>query len=599
MKLYKNILYISFSGLLLISSACSDDFLDRNPQTAITPEVFFNSEEDLALYMYGLLDMPNRNSYLNDQSTDNAATTAAVELKTMMVGNPSSQTITSGWSWSRLRNINYFLENYQKAKVSDEIKNHYVGLARYYRAIFYYNMVKRYSDVPWYGNTLNPSDEELKDPQAPREEVLDHIMEDLAFASENVRESVPTGTPGKWVVRLMQAKIALHEGTYRKYHDELNLKATADPFLKLAEEASLAIISSTKYSLFTTGNPNQDYASLFESQDLTANKEVMLINAFDQSKNISQNVNGVVFGDYEQSPSRDLIQSYLMKDGSRFTDKADYQTLGFVQEFENRDPRLAQTVVYPQWIRVPETAAYVQRLNKNFTGYHQRKGYVNSTVQEVLNGVDFPVYRYAEVLLIHAEAKAELGTLTQADLDKTINLLRKRVNMPDLSLLTANANPDAKLRTDFPKVSGALTGVILEIRRERRVEMAFENSRYDDLMRWNAGKLLEKIPEGMYFQGVGNYDMTGDGIPDIKLIPEGETIPTVREKNALGVNLVYYSIGRFDGTAGVYLKNGSSGGTMVTEIRARTFHEPMFYYRPIPETQMLLNSNLKQPFGWK
>lgn len=599
MKLHKNILYISLSGLLLCSGACSDDFLDRNPQTAVTPEVFFNSEEDLALYMYGLLEMPNRNSYLNDQSTDNAATTAAVELKTMMVGNPSSQTITSGWSWSRLRNINYFLENYQKASVTDEVKNHYAGLARYYRAIFYYNMVKRYSDVPWYDKTLNPSDEELKNPQTPRAEVMDHIMEDLAFAAEHVRESVPTGTPGKWVAKLMQAKIALHEGTYRKYHDELNMKTTADQFLKLAEESSLAIIASTKFAIYTTGKPNEDYAALFESQDLLANKEVMLVNVFDQSKNISQNVNGVVFGDYEQSPSRDLVHSYLMNDGSRFTDKAGYQTMGYVQEFQNRDPRLSQTLIYPQWVRAPESSPYIQRLNKNFTGYHQRKGYVNSTVQEVLNGVDFPVYRYAEVLLIHAEAKAELGTITQDDLDKTVNLLRKRVGMPDLNLLVANSNPDPKMKTDFPKVSGAFAGVLLEIRRERRVEFAFENSRYDDLMRWNAGKLLERIPEGMYFPGIGNYDMTGDGVADIKLIPEGETIPAVREKNSLGVNLVYYSIGRFDGTAGVYLKNGTNGGTMVTEIRTRTFHEPMYYYRPIPEAQVLLNNNLKQPFGWK
>lgn len=599
MKRFKSIYIIPVATILCFSTACKKDFLDRFPQTQITPEVFFNTEEDLALYMNGMLSLPNRNTYLNDQSTDNAATTAAVEIKSMMTGSPSSQTITGGWSWSRLRDINYFLENYQKATVSDDIKNHYVGLARYYRAIFYSNMVNRYSDVPWYDKTLNPTDEALKDPAAPRTEVMKKVMEDLDFAVKHVRENVPTGTPGKWAVYFMQAKIALHEGTYRKYHDELNLKNTANEFLQVAVTASEEIMKSGKYSIFSSGKPEQDYATLFESLDLTNNKEVILVNAFDQAKNVTQNVNSVVFGDYEQSPSRDLVQTYLMKDGKRFTDLPNYSKFGFVEEFKNRDPRLNQTYIYPEWKREPGSTTYVQRLNKNFTGYHQRKGYVNSTDQNVYNSIDFPVHRYAEVVLMFAEAKAELGTLTQADLNSSINLLRKRVDMPDLMLAEANGNPDPKLKMDFPKVTGTNAGVILEIRRERRVELAFENSRYNDLMRWNAGKLLEKIPEGMYFPSVGNYDLTGDGIPDIKLIPEGQTIPSDREKNSLGVALVYYTIGKFDSTAGVYLSNGSAGGSMVTDVRKRTFIEPMYYYRPIPETQMILNPNLKQPFGWK
>ncbi len=599
MKRFKSIYIIPVATILCFSAACKKDFLDRFPQTQITPEVFFNTEEDLVLYMNGMLSLPNRNTYLNDQSTDNAATTAAVEIKSMMTGSPSSQTITGGWSWSRLRDINYFLENYQKAAVSDDIKNHYVGLARYYRAIFYSNMVNRYSDVPWYDKTLNPTDEALKDPAAPRTEVMKKVMEDLDFAVKHVRENVPTGTPGKWAVYFMQAKIALHEGTYRKYHDELNLKNTANEFLQVAATASEEIMKSGKYSIFSSGKPEQDYATLFESLDLTNNKEVILVNAFDQAKNVTQNVNGVVFGDYEQSPSRDLVQTYLMKDGKRFTDLPNYSKFGFVEEFKNRDPRLNQTYIYPEWKREPGSTTYVQRLNKNFTGYHQRKGYVNSTDQNVYNSIDFPVHRYAEVVLMFAEAKAELGTLTQVDLNSSINLLRKRVDMPDLMLAEANGNPDPKLKMDFPKVTGTNAGVILEIRRERRVELAFENSRYNDLMRWNAGKLLEKIPEGMYFPSVGNYDLTGDGIPDIKLIPEGQTIPSDREKNSLGVALVYYTIGKFDSTAGVYLSNGSAGGSMVTDVRKRTFIEPMYYYRPIPETQMILNPNLKQPFGWK
>src|SRR5690606_4911089 len=253
------------------------------------------------------------------------------------------------------------------------------------------------------------------------------------------------------------------------------------------------------------------------------------------------------------------------------------ETMGFVEEFENRDPRLAQTMAYPGWQRVQDAAPYVRFLARNFTGYHQLKGYVNSTDQVELGGVDVSAHRYAEALLILAEAKAELGTLTQTDLDNTVNLLRDRVGMPHLDLAWANANPDPVETTKFPNVSGANTGVILEIRRERRVEFAFESMRYDDLMRWHAGKLLESIPRGMYFPGVGDYDLTGDGVADIRLIPEGETIPAERDQNSLGVQLVYYTIGPIGGGASIYLENGVNGGFLVTDDRERTFIEPQYY----------------------
>jgi hypothetical protein len=594
----KNI-YILLATIAVLITACKKGNLDRFPQTEISPSLFFNTEEDLALYVNGLLLMPNRDSYLNDQSSDNVATTAAVEVKNIMAGNANAQNITGGWSWTRLRDINYFLENYNKAKVTSEIKNHYIGLAKYYRAQFYLDKVKRFSDVPWYSGTLNPDDKELFKPSDTRALVMDSVMADLDFAYKNVREGVPTGTPGKWAVAVFYSRAALYEGTYRKYHPELNLKATANTFLETTVKIAGEVIASKKFSIFSKGLPNQDYATLFSSQDLTTNPEVILANVFDMDKKISQNVNSVVFGDYEQAPARDLIQTYLMKDGSRFTAIANYDKSSFVKEFENRDPRLAQTMAYPGWVRVPDAQPYVQKLNKNFTGYHQLKGYVNSTDQTILNGVDFPVYRYAEVLLNYAEALAELGTLNQSHLDESVNLIRRRVGMPDLNLAQANASPDPLLQQQFDNIESN-QGVILEIRRERRVEFAFENSRYDDLMRWKAGKLLTKSPEGMYFPGLGKYDLTGDGVEDIILIDKSVTIPAEdkKEKNSLGVVLTYYRTGVIGADATVYLKNGANGGAIVTENVTRKFEDPKYYYRPIPQQQIVLNSNLKQVFGW-
>src|SRR5690606_31435988 len=304
-------------ALMATAVSCQKDFLDRYPQTSVTPDVFFNTEEDLALYINGMLSMPDRYMYRNDQSSDNAATTGAVEVKNIMTGNPSSQNVGGGWTWDRLRTINYFLENHNRANVTDEVKNHYEGLARYYRAIFYHDKVKRFSDVPWYSGTLNPGDEELFKSQDPREMVMDHVMEDLAFAVDHVRENVPAGTPGKWAVALMEAKIALYEGTYRKYHEYLGLQSSADALLQKAASTAARIIAESGYRIYNTGTPEADYAALFESQDLLNNPEVMLVNIFDQTKNRSQNANTEIFGNYEQSPSRDLVQTYLMADGSR------------------------------------------------------------------------------------------------------------------------------------------------------------------------------------------------------------------------------------------------------------------------------------------
>jgi len=593
----KYIIYALFVAVAF--TACKKSDLDRFPQTAISPNLFFNTESDLSLYVNGLLTMPDRGTYLDEQSSDNVATTANVEVKNVMAGNINAQNTTSGWDWGRLRDINYFLVNYNKAKVSADIKNHYAGLARYYRALFYMDKVKRFSDVPWYSKVLNPGDKELFKPSDPRALVMDSVMADLDFAYQHVRENVPSGTPGKWAVAAFYTRTALYEGTYRKYHSELNLTASANTFLNTAVKIAGDIMASAKFSIYNTGKPDQDYAALFNSQDLTSNSEVILANIFDMNKGRSESVNGTVFGDYEQAPAKDLVQAYLMKDGSRFTDQLNYATMGFVQEFQNRDPRLAQTIVYPGWIQAPNTTPYIEKLNKNFTGYHQLKGFVHSTDQATQNGVDFPVYRYAEVLLSYAEALAELGTLTQQQLDASLNLIRRRAGMPDLNMAQANANPDATLQQQFGNI-GSNAGVIIEIRRERRVELAFENTRYDDVMRWHAGKLLAKSPEGIYFAGLGKYDLTGDGIPDIILIDQSQTIPdeSQKEKNSLGVTLIYYRTGTVGSDATVYLQNVNTGSNIVTEAAVRNFQEPKYYYRPIPQQQVLLNSNLKQVFGW-
>ncbi|SDL92723.1 Starch-binding associating with outer membrane [Catalinimonas alkaloidigena] len=582
-------------------TACNDDFLDKFPETQINQENFFNTEEDLAMYLYNLYDFPGIGLYTADAATDNAATTGVTELKTMMISAPSSQTLTSGWDWSSLRDINFFLENFQRAQLSQERLDHFEGLARFFRARFYANKVKRYSDVPWYDEVISTNEEELlMKPRDPRAFVVERIMEDYRFAAEHVDPTSAAGAVNGWVVKTDFARFALYEGTFRTYHPELDLQATADDFLRTARDVAKDIMDNGGFALYSTGHPDQDYLNLFNQTSLAGNSEVILGRYYEDNL-LNSGWWEYGFGNYEYNPVKDLVQTYLMADGSFYTRQPGYETNEFVAEFANRDPRLSQSYAYPGWELIFTSTysqgggLYVQQLAKNFSGYHQIKGFMNSTDQTVRNSVDVPVYRYAEVLLTYAEARAELGELTQGDLDLTVNLLRDRVGMPHLAM---NPEVDPVQADRYPNITSAQRAELLEIRRERRVELGLEGYRYDDLMRWAAGHLFEKEPEGLYFSGLGKHDLTGDGEPDIMLIAASESIPDTKETNGLGVPLIYYRAGTLGQDASVFLKNGTSGTVQVTADRG-TFVAPKYYYRPIPQAEVRLNPNLSQLFGWE
>ncbi len=581
--------------------ACNDEFLDRYSKTEITRESFFKSETDLETYIFGLYDFPGIDIYVADHSTDNAATTGSTEIKNMMIGTPSAATITSGWDWEQLRKVNYFLENFDKAPLPQERLDHYEGLARFFRAKFYMEKVKRYSDVPWYDKVLKNTDPDLYKGRDSRTLIVDKVFEDYEFARTHVQDNDRSGAVDKWVVLAYMARHALYEGTYRKYHPELALSSTANTYLEIARDAAKEIMDDGNFDIYSDGSPMDDYGSLFTSTDLTSNPEVIL-GTFSDNNIRNSGWWGYMFGNYEVNPAKDLLQTYLMNNGTAYTNQSDFKTKLFTEEFEDRDPRVYQTFAYPGWELINTSTyaqgagIYIQQLTKNFSGYHQIKGFVNDADPSVQNSIDVPVLRYAEVLLIYAESRAELGELTQSDLDQTVNKIRDRVAMPHL---TAGVAVDPILNLQYPNVSSTQKGVLLEIRRERRVELALEGFRFDDLMRWGAGALIENEPEGLYFPGLGKYDLTGDGIEDIILISNSESIPAEedKEQNSLGKKLIYYRVGPAGSDASFYLSNGTSG-TAVTDPDRGVFQDPKYYYRPIPQSQVTLNPNLEQIFGW-
>ncbi|MBT1690371.1 RagB/SusD family nutrient uptake outer membrane protein [Dawidia soli] len=592
-------------ALLLAAQACNDDFLERSPQTEISEKDFFHTADDLDTYLYSLYNFAGVGIYVEDAATDNAATTGVTELKNMMSGTPTAANVTEGWTWDQLRKVNYYLDHVGTAKLTEPQQKHYEGMGRFFRAKFYMGKVQRYSDVPWYDKTLTQYDADLFKGRDGRALVVDKIFEDLEFARQYVDadgEEDRAGAVNRWVVRAVMAQAALYEGTYRKYHTELALQATADQYLALAAEVAGEIIDDGGFALHNTGHPESDYASLFTSEDLEGNREVIL-GRFSEANLLNSGWWGYMFGNYEVSPSKDLLQTYLMGDGTPYTSQPGYTTNGFVEEFEDRDPRLAQTYAYPGWELVNSSTyaqgagIYVQELSRNFTGYHQIKGFVNDTDTEVQNNLDIPLIRLAEIYLIYAEAKAELNALTQGDLDNTINKIRARAGMPALSI---NPPADAVLQAQYPLVTGAQATVLLEIRRERRVELALEGYRFDDLMRWHAGKRVEIEPEGLYFPGLGKYDLTGDNIEDIILLSVDDEIPAdeEKEKNSLGKTLVYHSVGAIGTDGATFFLTEGESGNVATADDLGLFLEPKYYYRPVPQPQVLLNPNLEQIMGW-
>ncbi len=600
--IYKKMQFVKPGVLLVAISAfifsCNDKFMDRFPETEIGVESFFNSEEDLRLYTQGMYDFPSTGIYSNDSYTltDNGGSTGNVELKTMMMGNPNSATITGGWDWGGLRRANLFLANFEKAAIAQERLDHFEGAARFFRARFYVIKVKRYSDVPWIDQLVGTSSEDiLYGPRDSRELVVNKIIEDFEFAASKVDLTAPAGAVTRWLVKADFARFLLYEGTFRKYHPELGLESSAAALLQKAADVAKDIMDNGGYNL------HANYAQLFYSADLTSNREIIFARRY-ESNLLNGDAGDGFFGNYEAYPSKDLVQAYLMKDGSFYSSQPNFRQNEFVEEFTDRDPRLYSTYAYPGWELVRTgtysrgAGIYVQQLQKNFSGYHQIKGFYNTTIQDERNAIDVPLYRYAEILLIYAEAKAELGQLTQGDLDATVNLLRDRAGMPHLMMGVA-VDPVEEAR--FPNVTGALKGEILEIRRERRVELALEGFRHDDLMRWETGKTLETEPLGIHFRSLGYHDLTGDGIPDIKLLPYSEAIPNDRENNSLGVPLEYYRIGTFgQPDASIFLSAPTSGSMLIIEDIG-TFVAPKYYYRPVPQMQMSLNSSLQQIFGWE
>ena len=588
----KKILYIALA--LISLSSCNDSFLDRLPETSLVTENFFRSPSDLALFVNKLYLSESPKYW--DPGTDNVVASEKDEILDLIRGNITPETV-GGWYWGQIRELNYFLDNADKAQGSQELINHYIGIVRMLRGLEYYErIVKRYSDGPWYEHVLKDTDTELlMKTQDPRTFIVDKIMEDLEFGVQNILPDIKDRTVyNKWYAYGLLARIALHEGTFRKYHDELELQSSADQFLEKAVNACEKIMANTTdFGIYTDGGIDA-YGNMFISNNLSKCKEILLFKDFSYDLNIKHDVAMNVFS-YNTDLSRSLMESYLIKkDGKAvpFSSIDNYKTKTFMETFEDRDPRYRQTFMYPGYIRPGDAKPFIPNLNLG--GYTQIK-FVPQDPQQNQWGCsynDLPLMRLGEILLIYAEAKAELGTLTQADLDKSINQLRDRVGMPHMVLSELTIDPT--LEQQYPNVNGNLKNAILEIRRERRVELACEGFRKDDILRWKVGKLLE-MPQGVYIAELNTvFDVTGDGVTDVGVFLNKESVKPIYKKKVL-----YYLEEQGEKTS-ISLSEGDHGYIILTNdiTNPKKFIEPQYYYYPIPKTQFTYNTNLRQTIFW-
>ena len=601
--------YMIMGAVALSMTACNDSFLDRTPTNDLNDNAFWNTTSDLETYCNGIYNEAASNGtyrfmigfhsdaysvkvtgpYSMEAMSDNFATmdgsqTWASAVAAGIENQPSGNPSYASWTWNLLRRINVFMANYDRVQTDESAKLPYVGEALFFRAWFYLYMVQNYGDVPLVTIPLETNSPELYGERTPRKEVMAQVLKDINDACTYLpAEEWGANRLTRGAALALKARIGLYEGTYRKYH---KLGDEAE-FLNACVEACEQLMKMG-YEIYDTGNPNKDYTTLFTTDDLSSNKEVIFYRKYAAGLKRHRMCGYTV--NLRNGGTKDFVDDYLCLDADGVARPValshDYSNDTPEQEFANRDPRLSQTFLAPG-----NDAAKALFEDGNLgkftfprlgnmtnwptlTGYHAIKYYIREQDKKGFNEEthDYPLFRYAEVLLNYAEAKAELGQCTQDVLDETINVLRDRVDMPHL---TVNPEMDPK----YAKYG--LDALLIEIRRERRVELSFEYLRYQDLMRWAWGDKLKERVLGMRLEDSAFSDPRYDG-----------NITKAGSPNA-GKNPVYVFVAE-DGKQYI----DAYGGTNYA-VERRSFDPAKDYLRPIPASAIAANPALGQNAGWE
>ena len=597
--------YLWLLSIAFIVIGCNK--LEQLPEATASGDAVFGSEKGLELYANSFYQiLPNANNvHTADNMSDYGARRDAPPFLRGTAYSPTISDNTSAsaynlvalgpdwdWDWVQLRNVNYFLERNTDTRIPDDVRRHFNGVARFFRAFFYFEKVKRYGDVPWVGKPLAVDAPELFAGRDSRVKVIDSIIADLDYATQNIKTVTDASRSliTKWVAYAFKARVCLFEGTFRKYHTNLNLAGSSAALLTLAATTAKKIMDESGFKLYEGAGTSLSYRRIF-TNPAPMGDEIMLAALQDAGLAVLHAANwymtsattGVRF-----SFIRTFINTYLNIDGTPFTNNPAYQTMQFKDEVKNRDKRLEQTVRMGPYKRLNGSTlvAAPPVFSYTFTGYMPIKWSLDDTYYDTrdLNINAVSIFRYAEVLLNYAEAQAELGVLTDADWAKTIGALRKRAGITG-GLLTKPVTVDPYLQTKY--FPGITDPVILEVRRERGTELTLEGFRFYDVVRWKRGDLMTMTWNGIYVPALDvPLDLNEDGILDVAFF---KVMPTPAVSG-----VTYVSVASSSSTK---LSNDINGEvTWLTNI-ARTWAERNYYY-PIPLSDRTANPALVQNTGW-
>ena len=597
----KKIYAVFISGLSVLAFSSCEGFLDKFPETSLSPETFYTSEKELELATNGFYTMLPSPDNTTDGALQDNDLEYHISLSSLQMGNRSAE--NESWSsstWSNLRALNYYLEHSVNC-TSEDIRKKYDGVAYFFRAMFYYEKVRKYGDIPWYDHVISANDKaSLYRARDSRGFVMQKIMEDLDKAIDGLPVTWTEGVYriNKYAAYAFKSRVALFEGTwclndaapaeiYTK-DDGTQLTLSSEYFLRQSADAAKAVIDYGKYKMYTgeTIVKGQPYRDFFVLEDAETSETILSRRyLYTDEMSIRHGVQ-FTYKNQRHSLTRALAYHYLMADGTPFQSQEGWQTMQYNQEFKNRDPRMAQTIAAPDYVAVGTDAStkyYPSCKDYDRSGYRPIKYFSDDTHDGATTSTtDYAIFRYGEVLLNYAEAKAELGEADQTVIDQTVNVIRARVGMPALDVTKANGTPDAFLSSYYTDkhLDGPDKGLILEIRRERTVELVNEGFRLWDMLRWHEGQQLCPASNtlgpgfiGCWFPGLGEYDMNNDGTPDLCIYTG--TKPSTDCENTLDVS---------EGKENT-LSEGTSGYLIQFKDQSYKWEEKDYLY-PIPVKQI-------------
>jgi len=579
----------AFVSLLACAAFTVSCNLDTIPEDRIIPERYFSNAASLEEWLNNCYNMFESYGVCYLDCDDMVSLSPTDWFKRAL--DPS----TESWSWTQLRRINYFLANSHYCNDENAVKV-YNAEARFFRAYFYIEMVKKYGDIMWYDTVIGSTDnDKLYKARDPRMFVADRIIEDLEAAVdglEDVQLNANHTNVTKWTALALLARYSLFEGSFVKYHEmddepeRVSADRCSDYYFQVCYDACNELILENKFSLYRGGV--NSYRELFFSGNCN---EIILARYFGGgiTQRISNNVKTKSAGLTQR-----FVNHYLMKDGSRISDE--YLDADFFKVFENRDPRMSMTVWGTGVKDYVGTSLDVTNDPFNLsvsTGYFPLK-YIDGIN---INDSESPIIlmRYSEILLDYAEAACELGVVSNAILDQTVNAIRARGGVTASAKVTTSVTPDPLLKKYYPHIVevntayGVNTAVLLEIIRERTVELVMEGRRQWDIIRWGEGKSVDNTKNpfyGVYIPGPGVYDFRGDNLYLVDIYTDTPSSDAnIKKRFKIGTDIT--------------LSEGTKGHIIAFPKNKFVFDEDTDYLWPIPaKERALVGAALTQNPGW-